>query len=359
VAPLLGITDSYLRLVESGKATLNNALAFDIVRAIGDPLVSSPDVSSISFPRLALFMVGIQWVGAEMTRHEPEQAALRAFEALAERDTDFERFYQHTKRYFDFEEGSPGQKDYLETTAHEIAEFLRSDLYARRDADVWNERLMPMRDLLELRTLVTEILMDLKESLHGRSFAYTSDVAAEWEARRASQFTAVRMVCSDATLIVNEGNLGKFDYRFLRNDEFRRMRLLFITSPNNERTTKDELIKLLNAGRDQKARQPKGVRLGPATEAEKAKIEVVLVSREEAAAHLECLNALRRREGGGDEIFDAYWSFEVNNGLEHGFVGWLNGQQEESTRNLKLRESLLKAETFDQLWTDVSAARQN
>jgi hypothetical protein len=349
VANTLDLTDSYLRLAESGRATLNQSLAFKIIEVYVDPSAQTRENRTISFNRLAVFLVASHWLAAEMTVHEPDHAARRAFEALAARVSDFEIFLERTKKYFDLEEGSAEQKKFLEdVAAPEVRAFLRSDTYGAATPGELSEGLLGLKELLDLPSLNIEPLLDLKESLAGRPFVHTADIAARWEARASSKFRRVSGVYATSELIISEPNLEQFDYRYLANPRFESVRMIFVAG-GNEKKLLTEFIKFLNAGRSKKREVPE---LRPE---ERDKIHIRCLSGPERLKFESQVNALRLRPGTAD-VNDAYWSFKTHDGLDFGFVG-VRGMDAENTRNLRIRDSLQRARQFNDLWTDLDAAR--
>jgi hypothetical protein len=70
-------------------------------------------------------MVGTHWVGAEMATSSSHDAGKRAIEALGLRVSDFQVFFEHTKAYLDLKEGSPEQREFLETVLVRLCLWLR------------------------------------------------------------------------------------------------------------------------------------------------------------------------------------------------------------------------------------------
>ena len=132
VARRLGLSDSYFRLVEAGRAALSQGLVFRIIDTFA-AINTQTQVRGINFSRLAIFLVGIHWVGSEMAAHKEGKASgKRAVETLASLVDDFQRFYDATKRYFSFEEGADDQKQFLEdVAAPEVRDFLLYEPEAR------------------------------------------------------------------------------------------------------------------------------------------------------------------------------------------------------------------------------------
>jgi transcriptional regulator with XRE-family HTH domain len=353
VADKLGLTDSYLRLAESGRASLNQSLVFRIIGVFADSIGTTLDTRAISFPRLAIFLVGVHWVGAEMAGQKKQDLGRRAMENLAAQDADFEIFVSRTSRYFDLDEGSSAQRAFLEeVAAPEVGRFLRTEAYSREDIDsIQNSVIDLQRDLLALPTLNLDLLLDLKRGLEGRSFVHTAEVAANWESQRASQFAQVRGLFVNANHILNRANFERFHYEFLSKESFTSLRLIFIDTGAESSTTSltNHFIANLNAGRK---KAPAAAGLEPLTHKEIAKIHIVPLNDIQRKQHAESLAALQRGEGrNSPPTYDAYWAFETHYKLHIGFVGWRDDNKNaDSTRNLTLGTSFVKAKCFDELW---------
>jgi len=350
VAAKLGLTDSYLRLAESGRATLNQSLVFRIISLFADSAGTTRDTRAISFPRLALFLVGVHWIGAEMATQKKPDLGRRAMEDLAALSVDFEIFVRSTRRYFELDEGSIVQRVFLEeVAAPEVGRFLRTEAYSREDIDsIQNSVLDIQRDLLDLPTLNLDLLFDLKRGLAGRSFVHTDEVAANWESQRASQFAQVRGLFINANHILDPANFERFHYEFLSQALFASLRLIFIdTAESSRENLISHFIANVNAGR--KKAEPK---LEALTQKEIDKIHIVSLNDFQRKQHAEALAQLQRGEGrNSPPTYDAYWSFETHYKLNIGFVGWREDSgNADSTRNLTLGTSFYKAKCFDELW---------
>jgi transcriptional regulator with XRE-family HTH domain len=345
VARRLGLTDTYFRLAESGRAALNQALVFRVIEVFAASSAQTHETRAISFSRFALYLVGTHWVGAEMAAHNSKGVARRAFESLAALVSDFQTLYERTRRYFELEEGSTDQKRFLEdVVAPEVGEFLRSEYYgAAAGSD--NELLR----LDELPTLNVEILLDLKQSLAGRSFVHTEQIASRWEADRASQFRFQRGLFRSPKLIVSAENLNVFHYDFLDQSRFAESQLILVDSLEDERALKREFLALLNRGRARRRNLPEISERGA------DKIKFVCLSADERRAHKDEIEGLLRRDSRDHE---AYWSFETHAGLDISFIGVSAGNAE-NIRNLNLRDASERAQTFERLWSTVYAAHQD
>jgi hypothetical protein len=362
IATKLGLTDTYWRLAESGRATLNQSLAFTIIEIFADSNAPTHDTRSISFPRLALFMVGMHWLGAEMARLKDTDRGERAAEALALRVSDFQVFLDHTQNYFKMDEGSAQEKVFLEqVAAPEVGDFLRLETYGRAAQPTVDAQAAIMQDFLSLPTLNFEILSNIKQDLKDRPLVHTADIAAQWEARRAPQFRNVRGLFRKSDLIVREENLLDFHFPYLSEGRFLQVQMIFMDVDDHQKrkatsesadAVKKDFKRLLNEGR--KRAQPN---LEPLKREEIEKIHFRCLSDGERKKHEKTLNRLLSRastDRRNPSLLDAYWSFETHSDLQIGFVGVVGGNTD-NTRNLNLSESLERAQDFRVLWDQLNA----
>lgn len=350
-AAKLGLTDTYLRLTESGRAALNLSLIFRIIEMFADTSSPTHESRTISFQRLAIYMVGTHWVGAEMARlGDAPKADHRAFETLALNVRDFALLYERVRDYF-LKDGA-AQRDFLERIAAvEVGRFLQVENYYTEEFEQSykeGEQVLPLSDLIELPTLNLDILLDLKRSLTGRSFVHTPDVAAKWESDRASDFKFVKGVFANATLAISEENLRQFHYRFLAEPNFQELQMVFVNagSHQSEKTLRTHFADWLDWLRKDKTRQRDVMK----------KVSFRVLTPAERQAHDETLTRLRL--GGPAHYprgvpYDAYWSFETHSGLPISFIGWLDNKYADNTRNLDWRSAREKSRRFDQLWKEL------
>lgn len=292
-----------------------------------------------------------------MATHPRQDADRRATEALASRDTDFDIFFTRTKRYFELPEDA--KKAFLEeVAAPEVGLFLRSDSYGRTGIqEIRNDILDLQKDLLDLPTLNIDILLDLKRALAGRSFVHTDDVAAKWEAQRASQFRRVRGLYLNEKLIVDQANFDRFHYDFLKEEQFSALQFIFMNAGRSRDALKTAFITYLNKGRKN---APETQRLSPLTTDEQAKIHIMTLSEAQREEHEMVLTQLRRADGSNAMTYAAYWSFETLYDLNIGFLGWrADNNNADSTRNLTLESSVAKANLFTTLWNTLNAPNKN
>lgn len=346
VADRLHLTDTYLRLAESGRAALNQALIFKLIAVFGETNAPTHNSRTISFSRLALFMVGMHWVGAEMASFEGEaNPGRRATERLAELVNEFEFFIQRTKRYFELADDSPEQKAFLEdVVAPELELFLRSDTYGRTDIESIEEDVLPRRELLELPTMNIGILLNLKDDLTGRSFVHTADVASKWESQRASQFRSVHGVYSQTDLIFSEDNLKRFKYEYLSAQRFESLQMIFLDGTSDEDELKTQFIDRLN-----KSRGSQNPKLALSTD-EADRIHFLCPPKKRYQEFKTQLDQLLRRPPSEARSTKprAYWSFRTHTGLHIGFVG-----NAADIRNLNLRDSVDSANLFRTVWAGL------
>lgn len=341
VATRLGLTDTYLRLAESGRAALNQSLVFKLIEIFAASNAPTHDSRTISFDRFAIFLVGTHWVGAEMGSQQGNGlAGKRALETLGSLVGDFQKFYEGTKAYFDLREGEDQTRYLEEVAAPEVGAFLRMEDYARTD--------LPVRDILQVAdvpTLNIDVVLDLKRSLADRPFVHTAEIAAEWESRKAPQFQLVCALFRTPDFILAQDNLDLFNYEYLNFRGFRELRFVFMKSPDDAAALTERFVKRLNIGRA----KAKSSDLTVLSKSEIDKLKFVRLEPPESARYNTICEELLRHD---DKAHDAYWSFETRFGLPISFIG-LREKNLENVRNLNLRDADRKFEGFKALWEIV------
>jgi transcriptional regulator with XRE-family HTH domain len=349
IAEMLGLSDTYFRLVESGGAPLNQSLVFKLLEflaARGAAVTSGP--ARVHFQRLALFLVGSHLVGAEMAALGGKRGSdLRAMEMLAKRDDDFRQFHQRTQRYYGLSEDQ--LKQFLhDDAALEVAAFLGNLAYARPTKEKENlvEKVLPSHGVLAMPTMNVEMVRRLIVDLSGRPFVHTPLLAAEWENRMAPTFKNVRGVYARTSMIISSKNLGMFLYPYLFERSCREVRFLFLESADPD-VTKEQFIKQLNT-----ARRAAGLDVVGRDHAKK--LRIACVSDKDWKTLEPRFSELRRRTNLDKTwpMYDAYWSFDTTAEVPISFVG-IEGTTSEDIWNLSLEESFAKRAEFDKLWGEI------
>jgi transcriptional regulator with XRE-family HTH domain len=339
VANRLNLNDTYYRLVESGRAAINQSLVFKLIEVFAGSDVPSYNSRTIILNRFSLYLVSAHWVGAEMGILEdaPSSAKL-AMEALAQLESDFQHFHSQTKWYYDLSEGDEQRRFLEDIAAPEVGDFLRMEFYGRPQNAT--------KDLMcldEIPTLNIDVILDLKKSLNNRLFIHTHELASTWETERASQFKNSRLFCKHPELIVNPKNLQMFHYDYLGSERFLSCRHIFFEGVRTVDDIKMEFVELANSGRKQR-------NLSELKTKEIEKLSFAVVNEQRQHLHAEAIENVFTHDFNS---YDAFWSFETHIGLEIAFVGVQNGNLEVIT-NLNLREAYRKVSEFDKLWEAIN-----
>lgn len=355
VAAALGLADTYYRLVESGRATFNQGLSFDLISLFGSRSMGSLVAQNIRFHRLALYLVGAQCVGADMAKRSASQRPdLLAMGKLAEEDANFEKFHRETSGYFSLDDSDERQREFLENTAAPaVAQFLTSEVYVRPDEKSIVESYLPADALLKLPTLNLEMVTRMVVDLSGRPFVHVPKIASAWEDRTARHIRAVSGIYENANFIVDSENLRLFNYLYLLEKSFRELRFVFCTSDSSAdaNSLKTEFIRRIN-----EVLKAKGENLieGPLAE----RITFVVLSADQRQKHKSEIEKLwsKLEESAAKTVFSAYWSFDVATdivasaqSLPVGFVG-SDFKKSADIWNLDLSSSYGKKEDFNKFW---------
>jgi hypothetical protein len=351
IAKELGLTDTYYRLVESGRASLNQAMAVKLTEVLADRRGSqSITPSQIHFQRLAVFLVGTQLVGSSMLSAEDTDADRLAMEALAERDADFELFHRRTRGYYSLPEGEPRLRFLEDEAVPEVRRFLSKLTYAEPpELSQIVEDVLPAKDILALPSANVEMLVRLAADLTDRPFVHTRHVAAKWEERHARIFVRCRGVYEKAQLILAQENLDQFNYLYLSEESFKEERFLFL-DPGEKDATKAALVGGLNRARE-KAGRP------PVSDTDKDKIHVAHLPASGMDAIRDQIRSLCTVASVlvEEEEYQAFWSFETSLNIPIGFVG-RNVNKTLDVLNLSLAASVKREREFDLIWSEIVAS---
>ena len=360
VAEEMGLAETYYRLIEAGRAPLNQGLSFKWLELIARHSVHiSGTAAQIHLHRLALYLVGVQIVNADMANMaeygEVEHCNLRAVEALAERDADFEQFHRKTKNYYTLGDSDEHQRQFLEEIAAPcVGEFLTTAGYANPSGADIVEQIMPTKMLLELPTINIEMISRLVTELTARPFMHTSHLAATWESRMARKFRAAHGIYAHADVLFGDRNVSNFLYPYITETRFRVLRLVFVKAHagNTSDTLKSDFIARVNHERRTLLELP------PLGDEHVKKIDIILLTKAQALKFAAEINDMLVRDhptDGDDQPYDAYWSFETAIDMDRtgesmhipiGFVG-ASGTRATDIWNLDLAESARKNTKFD------------
>jgi hypothetical protein len=342
----LALTETFYRLVEAGRAPFNQSLAFRLIGLFSNATARDQATAQIHFSRLALYLVGTQWVSGAMTPlGKNKHADLMAVEALAANDADFELFHLRTKDYYALREGDKQQKQFLENTAAPcVANFLGAVDYARPTKHSIIESVMPSATLLALPTLNVEMVSRLLQDLAGRPFVHTQALAAQWEDRAAPTIRAIHGIYDHPSRILCSDNLEHFRYHYLREPRFGKLRFLFLEAGDETASSlRAAFIRTLNIER-------KKANFEPIEDKQSQKITFATLTNAQREQYSDQLAQLLTAgtPDGQTSRRKAYWSFDTTTNIPIGFVGG-----DGPTWNLSLGESADKNGEFEKFWYDL------
>lgn len=356
VAGKMGLAETYYRLLEAGRASFNQGLSFKLLELLASHSArSGVPGAQLHFHRLALYLVGAQFVGVEMAamveHGEADRCDLRAMEELARHDADFERFHNETKDYYTFAGHPEGQRQFLEDIAcPSVGMFLTSSVYLYSDDTDIVQEVLPAKALLELPTLNIEMVTRLVVDLTGRPFVHTPPLAAAWENRSSRQIRAVHGIYRSSDFVVSESNLSSFLYSYLEEKNFNDIRFVFLKSTHESSDSlRFSFIKNLNKSREKNYLQPINEKLYD-------KIKFIIISENNVPENCGVENILQLSDGERSGSYDAYWSFEMETGIPSGSnnipISFLGKDFRKSSDiwNLNLFESWQRKKDFDYTW---------
>lgn len=356
----LGLTETYYRLVEAGRAALAPSLSFRLIGLLANAKVrDGRPTPKIHFSRLALYLSGIHWVNAEMVRLAEENVdknalASTAMSSLILQDADFEYFHTQTKRYYEFDEFEEKFRSFLdEIGAPSVGHFLETTEYVRATNDSVTEMVLPKSKLLEMPSLNAEMIVRLADDLAGRPFIHTPPLASAWEDRNSASIRSAQAIFGDPELILGDQNLKYFHYHYLRQPHFRTLRFIFLTA-SNIASLKDEFVKRLNGARAAAGHEPVEERYFQ-------KIRILRPTLNQINTVKPLLSEMFTEvpgSFGGPRQYDCYWAFDLSLSTDCkvpiSFVG-RNESYGDEIYNLSLARSISKQQLFERIWRELEA----
>jgi transcriptional regulator with XRE-family HTH domain len=348
VAEELGLSETYFRLVESGRAPLNQSAVFKLLDFLATKGAAAQTPARIHFQRMALYLVGAHWVGAEMAvLKDAAKPDLVAMQRLAEKDDNFQVFHMRTQGYYDLKDDGLKKAFLTGTAVSEVSAFLGNLDYNSPSADVANllEKALPKKIVLAMPTMNLEIVKSLVEGLSGRPFIHSARLAAKWENDNAQYFKKVRGVYAQTDLVISARNFSLFHFPYLFNQNCDEVRFLFVATETNVKIKK-KFIDMLNH-----ARQMAGLKLFGQDEINK--LQIACLSANDFDDFETQLSKLQSGANVGQR-YGAYWSFDTTAAVPISFIG------AEATGlaagvhdiwNLSLEESFTTRIEFDKLWS--------
>lgn len=154
MARSLGVSPTYYRLIESGRAVIGLGLVSDLI------CVFVPRKIYMDFSSLATLLAGIAILEKSLLDETDSEDPFRALVDY----TDFKELLSETRPYFAFQESGADQQNFLETGAYNAVRKFLETSPAQRDLD------NPYISLKDVSAGGVDILKSLHQQLIGRRF---------------------------------------------------------------------------------------------------------------------------------------------------------------------------------------------
>jgi len=330
----LGISPSLYKMIEAGHASFNINKIKEIIKTFYQ--------SGFRFNRLIKYISAQNLVDSFMYNLNESQKT--ALSNLAEMDEEFKALYSRIEKYFDLEDGSKAQKEFMQDIAvMEVKNFLQNDIYPI-DSEIKIE-LDLVNQVKKVPSLNIELLVGFLDSFAKINPQHFGHIAADWEEKNSPKFKSVVGIYSSPKFIVDENNLGTYTYNYLTGKGFNNIRYIFI-SDKNPKILEQEFEEILNRCRRQNklAEIPSNV----------LKKKVIFKTTKN---HQQSFNDLLRDPNDSESILQAFWMFTTKKGYKVAFIGVSkkdkNVNDVNIVYNLSYEESQKRGQLFDKIWNQL------
>ncbi len=316
--------DSFMRMIEAGRSPLHISRAFNLVTTFNDADIP------IDFPMTMKFLGAVQFLEGGKEDGKKDGVGWTPFiKKLSEIDADFEKFFDKIGTFLDgVDEKEVDDPD--ESVLHELAVFLSTPDYSRKNTERFNTKLIS--DIMETASLTLELTLDIFATMKKHPPLHIGETAIEWEMENKDNFSDLKAVYGKKEWILNKGNLERFPHFYIRSSNFMSMEYIFMDGGDSDEV-RAEFIKMVSDS------WVKNLKVDPMSEAEKKKVNVRCINRKDIEPAISDL--LKRK----NNRYEAFWVFTTIRGNQIGFLG-LQGDNLEHIINLSFADSSSKAEQF-------------
>lgn len=219
VAADIGISDSLLRMIESGSARIHPKYMLEFIRVFNG--------SKIQPDSLIELIVLIQHLDAFAGSCKAYSAAITE---LKEKASKYSRLLEPLERLvLEIQKPKPVNIPELEYELVKILEaFLSmSSLYNKSDVEI--QELYPKKFFGNVPTNQIELFEKVKEYVLTQPTSYSSNTSWQWEKQNAHAFSHCYVLDTQPDLITGPANLGRYRYEYLWQLDFQKVCILFIS----------------------------------------------------------------------------------------------------------------------------------
>lgn len=318
------MSSSLYKMAEAGLTSINVNRLPDLMRVFKS--------SDLLFDRLAKYSAGQSYIDHLMISYK--QTPKDSFAELADVDSEFKHLYEKSLVYFDYEEGSIGQKKYVhDELVSEVRLFLQNNKYPIKEEEKFHGVII--KEIMTVPSLNLDILLNIVTSFAKMMPQHYGTIAADWEFENRKLFTSVDGFFNNKKYIIDKKNLSIYTYEFLKNDDFSSVNFIFFSTEGSDKLKNEFVSGLSNSRNNELAVEEKN----------KINFKSISKKRNETAGLLMHPKDSRIQ-------LDAFWVFTTKNGNKIGFVG-VSGEDINTVYNLTYHETLDRVEIFNKLWQNI------
>ncbi len=303
----LKMSVSLYKMTEAGLASFSLNRVINFLETFKD--------SELIFDRVLKFIAGQNIVDNLIIKQKtPQQAS----EDLAKIDEEFRALYINTEKYFEYEDGSPEHKEFIQNKAiEEVRRFLQTPSYAVHKSDIL-EKTSFDKELLKKLKIIPSLSMGLFfefiESYSHFIPLHFGDIAAKWEDDNSSTFESLDGLFDVPEMIIDKKNLEKFHHSYIAEEQFKAVRYVFCKKSKfkDKQEIVDEYKRILN-----ECRKEKGLPMISKNVFD-SKVSVEILNPED----LDMIKSLLRLPHSPATLSKAFWFFHLKpGGSRVGFTG--------------------------------------
>jgi transcriptional regulator with XRE-family HTH domain len=338
VAQEIEIGSSFYRMIEAGSANLHPSRLLKILNAFPN--------SGIEFDLLSKYIVAIQMVETNLGSLDDLR---RTVSELMAADADFEKLF----KFFDpiwhlFEQNKQDLvKKHLDNDViyYELREFLSNRNYEMEPEKRLNQELNELID--QTPSFYLEFALNTLKSLQVLPATIFFSELWKWEEQHLKDFSSLYGVVKDHNGVTDKQNLNRYQYKYLWEDQFQQVNLLFIENHKTAKAIKQifeqNLLESLkkNADKNQKYIDSfeKAMR--------KVHIKVCPTKNPYTDKFIVVEN--------DPTSYNAMWIFSMINNNNIGFLSYINPESAQIVQGTSLRykDTTARLEAMKSIWNEI------
>ncbi len=338
MAIMLNSGHSLYRLMESGASPLHPSKIYLLIEIFDDLF---EDEQNIEFENLSKFLIGGQYIDALVNRKKRNSRSLTYQEALQEflgnSGDDFNKLFNNVQGLFDLKTKEKDLNHLIDEKAPlELFDFLSLNNYEKNKTLQFGDKIIER--IGNSYSLHIDMLLSMIKEFSTHPPMHISGIADKWEKNNHHNFEELRGFYLKEEIIINKNNFKLFDYDYLFDDNFKKLRMVFVSEKSSPEL-KDSFVQKLNASRNKKL-----------TKREIDKINIKSIK----SINENLKNLVADSDNSNPNNLMTFWVFSMSNGNQNGFIGFKNTIEKDYIKNLKYAESIRRLEIFDKEWDNIN-----